>query len=292
MQINTSITNFLDTRVPHTVLWTADKFVTIAKECGYDGVEWHPIPAPSGTQMKFGLVSDEVKNAISSVHQSTPNQPTFMAAWNNPKRFIAVLYYIFLPGTKTSLNFLEHIQKVVGRSLPMVLYPPLTGGESGTDRDFGEKLFQPTPEVMHAWKVKTARQLIKQSLSKGYTGFCLDTFHMRAKPFRGISLNPWQNNLKTLLEFTKEIHISAGRTDFYQTKIDSQQELGDLIKGKGNSDITKILEAIKKYNWEGPVVIETPAEGLFLLDKSLRPSVDLLVNYHKKIINTVRSILL
>ena len=180
MEINTSIVNFLDAKIPYTTLWTAEKFITVAKRCGYSRVEWHPIPSISGLQMKLGLISEKTKNAIASIHQSPPNQETLMDAWHHPNRFRATLYYFFLPSkSKQSLDALEQAEKTIERRVPMILYPATRSRESGTNRDFIEKLFQPTSEIMHVWKVKTVKQLIEESQKRGYTGFCLDIFHMR-----------------------------------------------------------------------------------------------------------------
>lgn len=289
VEINTSITNFLDTKIPYTVLWTAEKLVMVAKDCGYSRVEWHPIPTFSGTQMKAGFISDKTKNAIASIHQNTPKQETLSAAWNHPNRFLAILHYVFLQNNRQSLDSLEYVQKVIDKKVPMILYPPIKRGESGTNRDFIEKLFQPTSDIMHMWKVKTVKQLIAQSKRRGYTGFCLDTFHMRKKAVDGIDLNPWETNLKSLLTFTKEIHLAIGRGDIIQSDINSQRELVDLINNNRKSEIFQILRSIKSFGWQGEIVLEAPAKALFAIAPHKKPTVDLLIKYHKTIVRNLSS---
>lgn len=103
MEINSSITNFLDTKISHTFLWNVGKFIEVSKICGYDSVEWHLIPGVSGIQMKLGLVSQKAKDSISSLHQSTPPQETLIDAWRHPNRFLAMLHYFFYQKIKSHL---------------------------------------------------------------------------------------------------------------------------------------------------------------------------------------------
>lgn len=143
---------------------------------------------------------------------------------------------------------------------------------------------------MNAWGVKNVRELIIESKKRGYTGFCLDTFHMRAKSINKVDLNPWQKNIKPLLSFTKEIHLAVGREDIIQSKIDTKQELKDLIENNKKGEIFKIISEIKKNKWKGPIIVEAPAKAIFNLDKSKRPDVAYLIGNHKKIIKNLKNL--
>lgn len=201
--------------------------------------------------------------------------------------------YIMFPERVNSIEGLERLQRILGRELPIVLYPSNPEEESGTDRRFSEKLFQPTPEVMYNWGVKTVEELIGEANKRGYSGFCLDLFHIRGEDIEGVGLNPWQETLPQLLPHTKEIHISAGRGDIRQKRIDTKQELEDLLKGKGDSELLDIIRLIRESKWTGQVVTEIPAVSLHNIrtKRGLFASVKDLIHDHRKIVGNIQDML-
>lgn len=264
VEINSSVGNLGDKSAPQALFWTVERYISTVKEAGYTGLEWFPLRTPVvGLQMRLGLLSQQAKDGIRSLHQSYRSEKSFREAWNHPNRPLAALSYFLLPERVSSLNDLEHIQKVLGRKLPVVLYPSQEGEESGAQRHFADKLFQPTPGVMRQWGAKSIQELIEQTYQRGYTGLCLDLFHFR-KPDE-IDLNPWQETLPQLLPHTKEIHISAGRGDMMQDYVDTNAELRDLLNGTQHTDLPRILRAIKDLGWSGRMVTEIPATSLKLI---------------------------
>ena len=168
-EIDTANGNLFDISTFYTALLPAHAMVDGIKEAGYRGFEWHPLRFPilSGAQMNSGLISEGVKDAVVSLHQSYRSEKSLGEALHHPNRALAVVSYLVLPERVASLDDLERIQKGVGRELPVVLYPAREGEESGTERLFGEKTFQPLPEVMQQWGVATPEELIVATYERG-----------------------------------------------------------------------------------------------------------------------------
>ena len=292
-EIDSSVGNLFDKSILYTASWPVGAFVDTVQESGYRGLEWHPLRGiVAGVQMNAGLVSQHSKDAIISLHQSYRGERSWREAWRHPNRALATISYVLFPERVSSLNDLERLQRVVGRELPVVLYPPNPGEESGTDRHFAEKTFQPTPEVMHSWNVKTPEELITEAYKRGYTGLCIDLFHMRAERVDGVDLSPWQETLPRLLPHTQEIHVAAGRVDIKQNHnhIDTEQELRDLLNGREDTDLLKMLRLIGESRWNGRVVTEIPAVALHNIraSRSSFSSVKDLVEDHRRIVCNIQ----
>lgn len=297
LEVDTSVMNLLD-KSTFLSAFSTGALINTVKESGYRGIEWYPLRTPSGLLISHGLVGQDVKDAIVSLHQSYRSEKSLKKALEHPNQPLALLSYVLLPERIASLDDLEHLQKVLGKKMPVVLYPSLPGEESGTERDFGEKLFQPYTEIMVKWRVKTVEELITETKKRGYTGFALDLFHMRrpTQDDRGINLlDPWEESLPQLLPYTKEVHISAGRTDlFYLRGIpETENELDDLLGGQGNTELMKMLKVIKRSGWKGRVVTEIPASALHQLAiaRGQSTSAKNLIQDHRKIVENIQDIL-
>lgn len=294
LEIDTSVINLFDKSVFYTTFWSTEALVETAKNAGYRGFEWHSIRTVAGVQMNAGLTTQHSKEAVFSLHQSWRSEKSLAAAWKHPNRPLAMMAYVLLPERISSLNDLERLQKVLGRKLPVVLYPSHPDEESGTNRDFAEKIFQPYTEVMRWWEVETPEELIAEAYKRGYTGLCLDLFHMRRKNTDGYGLNPWQETLPQLLPHTSEIHISAGRIDLSYVKgnPDTESELKSLLDPKNNTELLEMLRAIRELGWRGRVVTEIPAIALHRLrGKGSLLSVKDLIQDHRKIVTNIQNFL-
>lgn len=292
VEVNCSVMNLFDLSVFYTTLWPVEAFVDTVRESGYNGLEWHPLRAIAGLQMNQGLVSQHSKETVRSLHQSWRSETNLAQVWNNPNRFMAFASYLLLQERVASLTELEKLQKVVGRALPVTLYPSRQGEDSGTSRLFGEKLFQPTPEVMFNWRIRTAEALIAEACRRGYTGFALDLYHMRGQEVDGVGLNPWQETLPKLLPYTKEIHVSAGRVDVGSHHIDTEDELQSLIKHGRDSELYRMMKVASNFDWTGQIVTEIPAMALHRIQRRSGSnfSVSRLVEDHKKIVDHINTI--
>lgn len=281
--------NLFDHSTLYTAIWPVEKFAQTAQDAGYQGLEVHPLQTiRAGIQLQTGILNQKEKNAIRSLHQSPRSEKSLSDVLKHPNRTLAAVFYLILPERVRSLHTLERIQQAVGRNLPVVLYPHRPGEASGTEKAFGEKLFQPTPEIMASWGTKNIDDLILAMQQKGYDGFCLDLYHMRRSG--NPSLLPWQQTLSRLLPYTKEIHVSAGRIDIHED-IDTLAELRDLLDGTRKTELIPMLEAVKSAEWKGRIVTEIPAGGLRqVLGQGNTLSPKELVNQHKKIVTTIQRI--
>lgn len=291
VEVDCSVMNLFDKSTIYTAFYPVSAYVDVIESAGYRGMQWHPIRnTVAGAQMNAGLIGLSDKGAITSGHQSWRNEKSFREAYNHPNRAIAMASYILLSERMASLDDLEKLQRTVGRKLPVVLYPEYEDEESGTSRNFGDKTFQPTPEVMRRWDVRTVQQMIGEAKHRGYTGFCVDLAHLRGESVDGYTFNPWQETLPQLLLFAQEIHVSAGRFDMGYEK--TQEELRDLIQGTGNTELSAMLECIGKSGWIGRVVTEIPAMALHGL-RGNKPfmSVKNLAKDHGEIVYHIQTLL-
>lgn len=199
---------------------------------------------------------------------------------------MALQSYAFLPHRDTSLRSIERLQQVLGRKLPVVLQPPAKAADSGVGHSFGEKLIQPSQELMRLWGAIRPGQLTEEARYRGYTGFCLDTFHLRERGF--LSLSDWRQTILQLLPFTKMVAVSAGRVDMgTEHNIPTMNELGDLINNTSSTDLPAILGFIRDQGWSGPVVTKIPAAAITLLTCRKFN----LVDDHSRIVETIGNLM-
>lgn len=301
LEISSSLVNYFDISTFYTAFWTVEHLVNVAYESGYGGLEWHPlrpilnlpIPFPlSGLQIKMDWINQYAKDSITSFHQSWRSDKSIRETFSRPNWKLAFFSYLVFPERVESLEYLEKLEQIFKKRLPVVLYPCRRNESSGTERPFAKKMLQPNLEGIREWGVKSCEELIHQMYARGYTGLCLDLYHLRE---RGeIDLNPWQKTLPKLLPHTQQIHVSAGRIDDkIGTSIDTLGELRDLLKGTFTTDLPVILKAISEFGWRGPVVTEIPAAALCQLHggskKLLSPKT--LIEDHTKIVGTIKHFL-
>jgi hypothetical protein len=290
IQLEASFASFIDTAQPAaTFARSASEITDTMQEFGVDTIQWMPTRTRAGYELLFGVVGDNVKTAISSVLQSPRSEKSILESFKHPSPVVAAGAYVLFPHRIDSLKDIDQIQSVVGRSLPVVLYPAYEGEPSLTTHPFKEKLFQPTPELMNRWKLKTPDELIAHAKNLGYTGFALDLFHIR----RGPELMPWQKTIPELLAFATEVDISLGRSDIPQTTIDTQAELKDFLKNADNSMLATMLREVRANDWRGRVVMKIPPRDLYNAMRDLlgaSPSKTTFIEGHKRIVGNIQQI--
>ncbi len=292
VEIASSVMNLFDKSTLYTAFWPVHAFADTIQEAGYAGLEWHPVRLAGGVQLMAGLVSEDTKDAIRSLHQSWRSEKSIGEVFRHPNRALAAVSYVLLPERIASLDALERLQHVLGRQMPVVLYPSEPHELSGTDRPFGEKLFQPGAEIMEKWHIDSVDGLMIEAKRRGFTGFALDLFILRVIGKQGTRFPAWQDALRQLLSFTQEIHVSAGRVDIPAPNIDTIQELRELLAGKGNSELLQMLRTIASSGWRGRIVTEIPAIALASLRRERGPhaSFNNLIEDHKQVVSTIQTI--
>lgn len=293
-EINSSLLSLFDTSMLYTAFWPMYAFADTVYEAGYEGLEWHPVRGlRAGIDIKTGMAKTEDLQAIKSLHQSYRNEKSLNEVWNHSHRTLAAFAYLLLPERVDSLKDLEFIQESVGKELPVVLYDPHDGEKSGTNLGFPEKLIQPAPNLYEKWDAALlTKEFLEKLYQKGYTGLCLDLYHMRATNDR-FGYTKWEDALPILLPHTKEIHVSAGRVDQDQPHIDTISELLDLIYGRTDRGLLKMLAEVKKMGWHGKVVTEIPASAIHRLNPDSKfLDTKSLIWYHKRIVENIQNVLL
>jgi len=107
--------------------------------------------------------------------------------------------------------------------------------------------------------VSDLKDFIEQN---GYEGLCLDLFHMRRVP-TGYDKLDLLINLGEILDLTKLIHISVGRVDIHQDRIDTLGELRSLLSAReGTTILDEIIEQIRASDYQGNFVLEAPVVGI------------------------------
>lgn len=237
---------------------------------GYDGVEWHPNRFISGQQLENGNLDPKIKKYIHCLHQNWTGEKSLWDVWANRnqglfKLSLSLYALAFLPERVGSLDNLVKIQDRLGKRLPAVLLPPESdGARSGTDLSFAETTFQPTPELMIRWKVRTIDELAQEALKRGYVsrecgkekpGIVVDLHFLRQGG--EVNFQPWQESLPQLLEYAKEVHVPSRRGDFPVPGVDIQAESKDVIEGGDESDLSKMLEVVRQSDFAGRVIVES-----------------------------------
>lgn len=268
------------------------------KTAGYEGMEWHPFRSTAaGLQMYLGLLNQYEKDGIHSLHQSFRMPRNFKEIRESDKPPFEAVSFVLLPQRTDSLQNLEHVQDVVGKKLPAVLYPKKPTEKDEPTGSFSEKLYQPRPIVMKGWEIKSVEEMQAKGAESGYTGLCIDLFHMRESDKDGAHLIPWQDSLPLMLPNATEVHIAAGRIDMSNSGIDTMQELKDLLNGKGDSDLLKMLQVIQQYMKSSGrklrFVVEIPAKALALLhqDSGKIYTPAQFTKDHKRIVETIQTFL-
>ncbi|MBN1263122.1 MAG: hypothetical protein JW991_02075 [Candidatus Pacebacteria bacterium] len=293
VEVSTSLMNYFSAATFYTAFWPVSRQLEKARQAGYSGLEWHPTRLGS-LQVKLGVLKERDKDYIQCGHQGFG--AGFSDIFTRSKSAFFFFQFCLLPQSIDSLADLRDLQKVIGRDLPVVLYP--SGDlkkDSVSQKLFAEKTFQPSPELMSAWGIRTIDELEEAMAVLGYEGFCLDTHHFRDNSEEG--LNPWSKTIERLLRNTREIHISVGRIDAPKPGVDTLEELKDLLSGSGESQVSKILTAIKDLGWQGRVVTEIPTTALLTVrqqdlgyqESFLRPND--LVSDHQRIVASISKLL-
>lgn len=294
IKFNFSMQNMVDSSTLWSLLAPMELYSAIAGKAGYSGLEYLPFRIPH-TQLKTGLLSKKALSSVRSAHQSFRTEKNLpgVRSHRNPK--LAAQAYVTLPEKVASLKDLEKLQKALGKELPVVVYPPNEWmGETRPEifEILENKLIQPAPELLGAWKTKTLEEFIRETLNRGF-GLCLDLFHIRRQVSQGFQtqFGPWQEVLPALLPYTREIHLGVGRSDF-QGPFDSMQELRDIYSGERKTDIVPMLELIKDSGWTGPIVTEIPATSVKnLVSDSRFTTPNILISAHKQIVGSLRNIM-
>jgi len=298
--INASVMNlFGDISTYYVTTWGINRLVEIIQEAGYGGLELHPLRLPIH-QLLSGSVSEKDKNSVESLHQSFHGPRNLTELWNrlkeeSPSIQARILVQHLLLWPAGNLDILIQVQKVLGRRLPVVLYPLPANDPQIPNLPFSEKLIQPNPAMMEELGVKTIDELLQIMNRRGYTGFCLDLHHFRLEGKSGATLGPWRETLPEVLEHTKEIHISAGRIDF-KGEENVLIELKDLLDNTRRTDLSLMLIAVRDLGWDGLMVTEVPASAIKALVSRENPSSRILkeedwIKFHEKIVDGVSDLL-
>lgn len=285
LEFHTSVLNFFEPKTPYRFLWSVEHFTKVARRAGYDGMQWVPVRSLAGVQLASGLVTQYGKDGIRSMEQSYRGEKTWAESWHHPNRSLAMLSHVVLPERTQSLDTLEQVQKRVGRSLPTVLHVPRPDVDepSGTDRPFGEKLFQVTAATMHQWGAASVEDLAEKAADRDYTGFCVDLHHVR-EPHEAVTLYTSPDSLRALLPYTKMIQIPVGRFESPIDGVDINAEMQDLVHGTEETELLRMLRVIHDENWSGYVAFEAPAQ-------SVRTMGDTWVGTHGRMVETAKRIL-
>lgn len=266
----------------------------ISLEAGYEGLEWAPVRFGTlGWQMHNGALSREEKDGIRSFQQSFRSEKTIFDSLKHQNPVFALYAYALLPQSEASLDDLEKLQKVLGKEMPVVLYPRQLGEKPLGERPFSQKTYQAMPDAMEFFGAINIEEMVRAGKKLGFTGVTYDSHLARMKSEDGLDLGPWQESLPQLLPHIQEIHISAGRVDLPGPQVDTMKELRDLLFGTRETDINKILEAIKSSGWTGRTVTIAPAaairSALYPNKRFLTPGE--VIEGHRRIVDNVKTAL-
>lgn len=160
----------------------------------------------------------------------------------------------------------------------------------------------------HADELRTVSSDVIADLVKKYhaiglasndNAFYKDLLAIVSHNTTGIGINPWTDYIDTLLPYTSEIHVSAGRTDVARSPEATRKAMADLYAlYVGNTDIPQaegatileILKHIARTDWEGRLVVEVTTGPLAVVMGTRQVNQDDWVRGHSAMIQNIRDI--
>lgn len=204
----------------------------------------------------------DVLGKVASLHQGFRSERNLLESLRHPNKALAVSSYFLLPHQHKSLQDLRNLQSKLSPNVPIVLYPSSETHSQANNLGFGNRLFQPTPELMQLYDINNVSDLKVFIQQNGYEGLYLDLFHMRRVP-TGYDKLDLLINLDKILDLTKLIHISVGRVDIPQDSIDTLGELRSLLSAReGTTILDKMIKQIRASDYQGNFVLEAPVVGI------------------------------
>lgn len=294
MTIHSSMQNMVDLPTLYAFFAPLGYFSDVSQKSGYDGMEYFPWRLPDA-QLRTGLASQGALDTITSAHQGFRSERSIKEVLKHPNPKLAAFFFVTTTERVSSLESLQKLQQIKGRNLPLVVYPHHEWqGENEYDlfKELAGKLVQPAPELLGRWGLNSVSQFAKAVTARGYSGLCLDLFHIRRFPTQGFNTGfaPWQEAIPQLLPDTKEIHLGVGRFDF-KGNFDSMAELMDLYTGNSDTDIVPILEMVRDSGWRGPIVTEIPARAIAKIINKRLVTPRLYIEAHSRITQNLRQVL-
>ncbi len=246
-----STANILSKATLYATLWSIGTHGDIAQRTGFDGIELWSASFTPRLQIKTGHINQNERDAIIAGHQSPRKKGLLQMRSHEGDTLIALQAMVILPEMNQSLKDLEKVHDLVG-GMPIVMYHETPVSYHQTTH-IKERLIQPEANVCADWQVQTAEDFLEALDNHGFSGVCLDLFHLRQPG----CLPNWREAIPVLLPRTNEIQIAVGRTD--QPGNDPQatvNELADLMNGTEQTELPAILRSIYEAGWHGRVVVE------------------------------------
>lgn len=192
---------------------------------------------------------------------------------------------IVRPDMLGSADFMSRIQKGIGRQLPGTFYPQEYSAHDKRILDqahTSEKLFQPTDHVAYLVGAPTVDAMKINTKERGYTGYVLDTFHVRQQyPYAERTVSTERAIFETIAPAAIGAHLSLGRFEFEATQptIPTRQELVDALNGKFRGQLAEMLRVLANNEHLQYVVVELVQSSIAQVMKGRQTRADMVQAY-------------
>lgn len=283
-----------------TLLWNNKRFVSWAKETGYQGLEFLPLR---------GTARDVIRNPI-NVLSNLPEIKSGHVFYNPYATLWAIctrkpdplrpgsklaFYNIGMADAQTGQDALHKLEKAFSE-FPVVTYPYET--EKGNPYgEYDNPWLQTHPAVFN--DESDENDLIRLVKSGKYKGVVWDTFHALEQTSSGKRpLFNWNKSLGKLLEagVVKEIHVQAARATEKYGKIPDLNWARDLTGEypKYNNELGQMIKLVKKIDPNIPFTVEITPQALYkagiLKPEAILRTAGDLQTIHREIIDYIKRV--
>jgi len=283
-----------------TLLWPNKRFISWARETGYQGVEFLPLRGAARDILKMPV---QIISSLPEIKTGHVVYNPYATLWSVVKREPDPLR----PGTKLALYNIGMADPEVGKkalhrleeafaTFPVVTYPYTQNGLRPYG-EYRELWLQTHPAVFN--DTSDTAYLIRLIKRGEYDGVVWDTFHaLEETQWGSRPLANWRTDLARLLEVgaIREIHVQAARATEKYGKVPDLEWAKDLTgtNPNYNNELGQMIKLVKSFDVDIPFVVEISPQGLFNTG-ILKPSTILrttgdLQNIHREIIDYIKRV--
>lgn len=278
---------------PWVMFTPLGRICEMARQAGYDGIEYFPIRFIPAWQVFFGQPSITTLPWILAAQQSFRSERNLVEVLNHPNTLAALLAFVMLPERELSLKHLLELQKLKAwPTLPLLINPHHEWLEEPQYELWPQlevRLYQTAPELLGRWHIKTAAEFVEAVHDK-HAHISLDTYHLRRAPTQGFTtrFEPWEEAFKAILRHARQIRLS-----FRADSKDSFDEVWDLYLGttRFHTPLWDMIAMIAESEWQGQLVVQVASNVAKTVIKGNNLPVwpGELTSFHRRIVDNLRS---
>ncbi len=234
-------------------LWPMSKFINTALGFGADGIRFQPMRNYAAWQLFTGQLNNENLNGILCTEQSFRSERWPWQWLFHKNKKLALAAWLFMPYIsdkfEDSLWGVRKLTQVMGKSLPITLYPAKRGQHQPTQLGYPHMLIQIAPEMLIDLGITKYADIPSILYNLKYTGVTLDLLHIRRS-------SDWLVLFEIILPYIQEVHIPLLRPDFSDYSQLIAHFWSDVKNNTSTSSMGYMLTRLISEGWGGNIVLE------------------------------------